>query len=113
MLDFSKKRTMPLILGDGTKIDLRTPNAKTLNKLTKIGGEPDDYVEACVIILNLNQQGLTFTADEVAEDLGFDEMVILSEAYLSFVADIQNDPNYKSRLAQQMREQTGQSTTTR
>lgn len=108
MLDFSKKRTMPLILGDGTRIDLKTPSAKTFFGLTKTGGTVEDYVNACVTILNLNTQGLQFTADEVAEGLAIDEMIALAGEYIYFVTALQNDPNSKSRPAQTA-ETTGKS----
>ena len=100
MLDFSKKRTMPIILGDGTRLDLQTPSAKTFFGLTKLGGNFDDYVNACATILNLNKQGIKFTADEVADGLAIDEMITLTEEYIYFVMALQNDPNSLSRLAQ-------------
>lgn len=110
MLDFSKKRTMPLILGDGTRIDIKTPSAKVFFGLTNMGGKLEDYVDTCVTILNLNKQGLTFTADEVAAGLAIDEMIALINEFAAFAADQQNDPNSKSRPVQQT--ETGKLNTT-
>lgn len=113
MLDFSKKRTMPLILGDGTRLDLRTPTAEEYIGLTQIGGEVADYVKVCAIILNHNAQGQIFTEDEVKDSLLIDEMVILITEYLAFVSAIKDDdPNSVSRLAQMMA-MTGTSATIR
>lgn len=107
MLDLSKKsrKSWPVILADGTQLDIPQPSAALVYALQSMEQTISDMIDGVTEILNTNKQGEIFDREEVMEALDVDDLADFLNGYYEFVKGICSDPNSKSRPAQ--RSKTG------
>lgn len=105
VLDYSKvqKRVLPVTLRDGTALSLEMPKkrvftkllqaSKTLSSLSDSEETINEIFGVAAEILSSNTQRKEISAEYVAENLDFDDVSVLLNAYMSFVGLLKNDPN--------------------
>lgn len=113
MLDLSKKqrKSWPVILADGTRLDIPQPPAALVYSLQSMEQTIDDMIDGVTAILNTNKQGEDFSREEVMDAFEVGDLTDFLNGYYEFVYGIYSDPNSKSRPAQQSK--TGKKYTTR
>ena len=121
MLDFTKvqKRVLNVKLADGNVILVRMPTKRmfdliiemqnTLSALEIANTEQVDYVyQMAAELLSNNLQGKKIEKEYVEKLFDIEDIQILFEAYVNFVAGQTSDPNSKSPRSQE-RETEGDS----
>ena len=113
MLDLSKKsrKSWPVILADGTRLDIPQPPAALFYALQSMDESASDMIDGVTEILNSNQQGETFSREEVMEAFDVSDLTDFLNGYYEFVNRICSDPKSKSRPAQ--RSKAGNKSTTK
>lgn len=109
MLDFNaiQQPTWPLKLKDGTVVTLSVPTVDLLERLMAASGELDDIAkskdgkeiretyELIADLMNCNDDGFTFTAEELRDKYKMTLLDVFrfSAGYMEFISEIQNAKN--------------------
>ena len=97
MLDFSarKQKLMDIRLRDETLLQLPVPKAALYDEIlnVKAGMANAEIVPYVTKILNQNQQGIVYEAEQVAQLFDVAELGLLYGSYIKFVTEALNDPN--------------------
>lgn len=113
MLDLSKKsrKSWPVILADGTTLEIPQPSAALVYALQAMEPTVSDMIDGVTEILNTNKQGEEFRREEVMEAFDVSDLADFLNGYYEFINGIYNDPNSTSRPAQ--RSKTGSKSITK